>query len=113
MPNPTTAPAPTNMAGFTVTTAVQTIAQRNPARNGLIITNLHATNTLSVCNSQNAAPTSLAAGTITIPANSSVQFGAGLIPVSGAVPQSFGFAWTDSMNAIASASGTPVTVTEF
>lgn len=108
MPNPTTTFAPTNMIGVTVGTSAVQLIGANPARNGLIITNLHASQTLSISNRQNASPVSLAAGTITIPAATSVQFGWGL----GAT-NVLGFAWTDVVNAIASGSSTPVTVTEF
>lgn len=98
-----TYPTPTNQIAVTVgTTALQLIGA-NPARNGLVITNLHATQTLSVTNRQNATPASLAAGTITIPANTSVAFPSSTYP----------WVWTDVVNAIASGAGTPVTVTEF
>lgn len=108
MPNPTTKLAPTNMTAVTVGTTAAQLIGFNPARNGLIITNLHATQTISISNSQNAAPASLAAGTITIPAATSVQFGPGL-----AGPNLFGFAWTDVINGVASGAATPCTITEF
>lgn len=108
MPNPTTKLAPTNMTAATVGTTAAQLLGFNPNRNGLIITNLHATQSISITNSQNASPVSLAAGTFTIPANTSVQFGPGL-----AGPNLFGFSWTDVVNAIASGAGTPCTLIEF
>ena len=114
MPGPNTGIFPTKMTAATVGTSAAQILGANPTRNGLIVTNLHATQTVSIANSGNAAPTSLGAGTITIPANSSVQFGWGLSPgPSGATVGQFGFSWTDVVNAIASGASTPVTLTEF
>jgi len=114
MANPTTKLMPANMIGGSLGTAAVQLIGFNPARNGLIITNLHATQTMSIANSQNAAPTSLGSGTLTIPAASSVQFGApGPFLSSGGVLLAFGFVWTDVINAIASGASTPWTITEF
>jgi hypothetical protein len=114
MPGPNTGIFPVKMTGVTAGVSAQQAIGANPTRNGLIVTNLHATQTASISNSGNASPTSLGAGTITIPANSSVQFGWGLSPgPSGATVGQFGFAWTDAVNVIASGASTPMTFTEF
>lgn len=103
MANPTTALAPTNITAVTAgTTAAQFLAA-NATRNGLTITNLHATQTVSITGRQTTTPVSLAAGTITIPAASSVSFPSAAFP----------FAWTDVVNGIASGASTPVTLTEY
>jgi hypothetical protein len=103
MANPTTALAPVKMTAVTGSGSAAQYLGANPTRNGLVVTNLHASNTVSIANSSNASPTSLGAGTITIAAASSVAFPSATFP----------FAWTDVVNGIASAGSTPVTLTEF
>lgn len=103
MANPTTALAPVKMTAVTGSGTAAQYLGASPTRNGLVITNLHATQTCSITNSGQATPVSLAAGTITIPAASSVAFPSATFP----------FAWTDVVNGVCSAGSTPITLTEF
>jgi hypothetical protein len=104
MSGETTVLAPTKMTSATVGTSAAQILGANPTRRGLAITNLHATQTISIASSSLSSPTSLGAGTITIPAASTVIFGGNT---------TWPWAWTDVVNAIASGASTLCTLTEF
>lgn len=102
---PNTQTAPTKITAVTAGATAALALGANPTRRGLVISNLHATQTISISGSGNTTPTSLGAGTITIPAASTVVFGSGV----GTYP----WAWTDAVYCIASGASTPMTLAEF
>lgn len=102
MANPTTQLLPDATAA-TVGTSAATVLQPNPTRNGLLLFNGHASQTISIAPSSGAVPVSLAAGTLLIAAGATLFFGGPTFPVS----------WTDGIQAIASGASTPLTILEW